>query len=102
MPYNEKLADKIRGALIGTRNLVEEKMFGGIAFMVKDRMSIGVNRPPELHLINSQINFLPLPDLSSFSRFIASTFVLKISEWINTQGLYRTVYPFGGKMIMGQ
>ena len=44
MPYNEKLADKIRAALSGTKNLVEKKMFGGIAFMVNDKMCIGVDK----------------------------------------------------------
>ena len=31
MPYNEKLADRIRTALKGRRKVVEKKMFGGIA-----------------------------------------------------------------------
>ena len=44
MPYNEKLADKIRTALAGTENLTEKKMFGGIAFMVNDKMCIGVDK----------------------------------------------------------
>ncbi|MBK8956799.1 MAG: TfoX/Sxy family protein [Saprospiraceae bacterium] len=44
MPYNEKLADKIRESLAGTKNLVEKKMFGGIAFMVNDKMCIGVDK----------------------------------------------------------
>ena len=44
MPYNEKLADKIRTALTGTKNLVEKKMFGGIAFIVNDKMCIGVDK----------------------------------------------------------
>jgi TfoX/Sxy family transcriptional regulator of competence genes len=43
MAYNEKIADKIREALDGTKNLVEKKMFGGIAFMINDKMCIGVN-----------------------------------------------------------
>lgn len=42
MAYNEKIADKIRIALNGTKNLVEKKMFGGIAFMVNDKMCLGV------------------------------------------------------------
>jgi TfoX/Sxy family transcriptional regulator of competence genes len=43
MPYNEKIANKIRIALEGTKNLVEKKMFGGIAFMVNDKMCMGVD-----------------------------------------------------------
>ncbi len=44
MAYNEKIADKIRIALDGTKNLVEKKMFGGIAFMVNDKMCLGVDK----------------------------------------------------------
>lgn len=44
MAYNDNLANKIRVALSGTENLVEKKMFGGIAFMVNDKMCIGVNQ----------------------------------------------------------
>ena len=44
MPYNEKLAERIRKALAGTKNLVEKKMFGGLAFMVNDKMCIGVDK----------------------------------------------------------
>lgn len=44
MAYNEKLADKIRTALSGTKNLVEKKMFGGIAFMINNKMCIGVDK----------------------------------------------------------
>jgi TfoX/Sxy family transcriptional regulator of competence genes len=44
MPFNEKIADKIREALIGVKNLTEKKMFGGIAFMVNDKMCVGVDK----------------------------------------------------------
>ena len=44
MPYNEATAAKIRNALAGTKNLVEKKMFGGIAFMVNDKMCMGVDK----------------------------------------------------------
>ena len=44
MAYNQKLADKIRTALSGTNHLTEKKMFGGIAFMVNDKMCIGVDK----------------------------------------------------------
>ncbi len=43
MAYNEIIADKIRKALEGTSKLVEKKMFGGIAFMIDDKMCIGVS-----------------------------------------------------------
>jgi TfoX/Sxy family transcriptional regulator of competence genes len=44
MPYNEEISEKLRLALKGTGNVVEKKMFGGIAFMVNDKMCIGVNK----------------------------------------------------------
>ncbi|GHN01500.1 RNA methyltransferase [Cytophagales bacterium WSM2-2] len=42
MAYNEKLADRIREQLLGTRGVIEKKMFGGVAFMWKDKMFCGV------------------------------------------------------------
>jgi TfoX/Sxy family transcriptional regulator of competence genes len=44
MAYNEKLAEKIRISLNGVRNVKEKKMFGGIAFMVNDKMCVGVDK----------------------------------------------------------
>lgn len=44
MAYNEKIADRIRTALSGTKKLVEKKMFGGIAFMVNEKMCLGVDK----------------------------------------------------------
>lgn len=44
MAYNEKLADKVRIALSGIRNVQEKKMFGGIAFMVNNKMCVGVDK----------------------------------------------------------
>lgn len=44
MAHNEKLAEKIRQHLKGTKNLNEKKMFGGIAFMINDKMCVGVDK----------------------------------------------------------
>lgn len=44
MPYDEALADKVRRALAGTPGLAEKRMFGGIAFLVKGAMCVGVDR----------------------------------------------------------
>jgi TfoX/Sxy family transcriptional regulator of competence genes len=44
MAYNEKLAQKVREALCGIRYVHEKKMFGGIAFMVNDKMCVGVDK----------------------------------------------------------
>ena len=40
--YDEALADRIRSVLAGRGDVTERKMFGGIAFMVGDRMAVGV------------------------------------------------------------
>ena len=42
MAYDEKLADRIRESLENKRGIVEKKMFGGIAFMLKDKMFVGI------------------------------------------------------------
>ena len=42
MAYNEKLAERVRKLLARRRGLVERKMFGGIAFMLRGNMCCGV------------------------------------------------------------
>jgi len=43
MAFNEKLADRIRALIALTHKNVEEKqMFGGLCFMVDDKMCVGV------------------------------------------------------------
>jgi len=42
MPYSEKLADRIRIALIDVPKVEEKKMFRGMTFMVDDKMCISV------------------------------------------------------------
>jgi TfoX/Sxy family transcriptional regulator of competence genes len=42
MAYNEKLADRIRTALIDIKKVDEKFMFGGVCFMVNGKMCIGV------------------------------------------------------------
>lgn len=44
MPYDETLAQKVRAALAGTEHLTEKKMFGGIAFLVRGAMCVGVDK----------------------------------------------------------
>ncbi len=45
MAYNSRLADEIRGILADKNGLVfrEKKMFGGLAFLVNDKMCINVS-----------------------------------------------------------
>lgn len=43
MAYSEKLADRVREIIATTeKNIEEKKMFGGLCFMVNDKMCIGV------------------------------------------------------------
>jgi TfoX/Sxy family transcriptional regulator of competence genes len=45
MAYNEKLADRVREIIALTHDRVEEKkMFGGLCFMVNDKMCVGVEQ----------------------------------------------------------
>ena len=45
MAYNEKLADRVRERISEAHQSVEEKkMFGGLCFMVNDKMCIGVEK----------------------------------------------------------
>lgn len=42
MPYDPELADAMRAALRGKRNIVEKKMFGGYCWMLRGNMLCGV------------------------------------------------------------
>ena len=42
MPYSESLANRVREALMDLPNVYEKKMFGGLTFMVNDKMCIGI------------------------------------------------------------
>lgn len=45
MAYNEKLADRTREIISLThKNVEEKKMFGGLCFMVNDKMCVGVEK----------------------------------------------------------
>lgn len=45
MSYNEKLANRVREIIAAETKSVEEKaMFGGLCFMVKDKMCVGVEK----------------------------------------------------------
>lgn len=45
MSYNEKLADRVRELIALTHTITEEKkMFGGLCFMVNDKMCVAVEQ----------------------------------------------------------
>src|SRR3989337_193558 len=43
MAYNEKLADRVRTALVHRKAVEEKKMMGGLTFMVNGKMCVGVH-----------------------------------------------------------
>lgn len=42
MAYDEGLAERIRSALDGEREVTEKKMFGGVAFLLRGKMFVGI------------------------------------------------------------
>lgn len=42
MAFDESLADRIRDALVRTKNVLEKKMFGGVGFLLDGNMLVGV------------------------------------------------------------
>ena len=42
MPYSESLAERVRIALKGMRNVVEKRMFGGVCFLLQGNIVVGV------------------------------------------------------------
>ena len=42
MPYDEKLADRARSVLAGRQGVREQKMFGGLCFMLDGNMAFGI------------------------------------------------------------
>lgn len=44
MAYDEALAQRVQDALARRRDVEEKRMFGGVAFMVRGHMAVGVNK----------------------------------------------------------
>lgn len=56
MAYNEKLADRTREIIARTHKKVEEKrMFGGLCFMVNDKMCVGVEKERLMVRLNPDV-----------------------------------------------
>lgn len=43
MSFSEKLADRVRARLADQANVSEKKMFGGLAFLVNEKMCVNVS-----------------------------------------------------------
>jgi TfoX/Sxy family transcriptional regulator of competence genes len=44
MAYDEKLADRVREHFAKLKKVEEKKMFGGVCFMLNDKMCVGVSK----------------------------------------------------------
>jgi hypothetical protein len=44
MPYSQEFAERIRKILKPLAEFLEKEMFGGVAFMVDEKMCVGINR----------------------------------------------------------
>ena len=42
MPYSESLANRVRQNFHGRRDVVEKKMFGGVVFMLRGNLCVGI------------------------------------------------------------
>lgn len=56
MAFNEKLANRIRESLAHTPNVSEKFMFGGVCFMVNDKMCVGVVKDEMMCRINPELD----------------------------------------------
>jgi TfoX/Sxy family transcriptional regulator of competence genes len=56
MPFNEILANRVREIIAATTNkVVEKKMFGGLVFMVDDKICVGVRKDTMLVRLDPEI-----------------------------------------------
>ncbi len=56
MAYNEKLANRISEIITLThKNVEEKKMFGGLCFMVNDKMCVGVEKERLMVRLNPDV-----------------------------------------------
>jgi TfoX/Sxy family transcriptional regulator of competence genes len=60
MAYNEKLADRIREVLASVPTTTEKNMFGGVCFMVNNKMCVGVVKDEMMCRINPALQDMVL------------------------------------------
>jgi len=56
MPFNEKLADRVREAIAELPNVEEKLMFGGACFMVNEKLCLGVIKDEMLCRIDPSLD----------------------------------------------
>ena len=60
MAFDEQLADRIRETLVDVPNVYEKYMFGGVCFMVDDKMCVGVVKEEMMCRINPEMEEIVL------------------------------------------
>jgi TfoX/Sxy family transcriptional regulator of competence genes len=55
MAYDRKLADRIREILVDQPQVEEKEMMGGVAFMVNDKMCVGVVKDEMMARIDPEV-----------------------------------------------
>ena len=75
MAYSEKLAERIRTALVDLPKVEEKRMFGGLAFMVDGKMCINVGKDRIMCRIN------PVLHDEAISNKGTSTVIMKGREY---------------------
>jgi len=63
MAYDENIAARVRDVLSDEFGVVERKMFGGLAFMLRGNMTVGINKDGLMVRVGKENNdeFLALP-----------------------------------------
>ena len=90
MAYNEKLAEMTRALISLTHKKVEEKrMFGGLCFMVNDKMCVGVEKERLMIRLNTAKYGEAIEQegcqLMDFTGKIMSGFVFVDADVLNTK-----------------
>lgn len=60
MAFSEDLTNRIREALVEVPNVYEKYMFGGVCFMVNDKMCVGVVKDEMMCRINPEMDEIVL------------------------------------------
>lgn len=56
MAFDEKIAYRIRETLVNIPNVTEKFMFGGVCFMINDKMCVGVVKDEMMCRINPEMD----------------------------------------------
>jgi len=85
MAYNEKLADRVREALMDVLNLTEKMMFRGVSFLVNDKMCVSVANDELLCRIGQQA-VEQYCEMDGCRQTVMRGKVMKDFVWISEEG----------------